>query len=90
MTIASHGKKCTKPWPKSSLPRRFNTSASCWCCGDIIEINSGTFEFNISEKEFPIVIAINSNTNFLLDVLTALDNERAEKQGLRKLGDEIM
>lgn len=57
---------------------------------DIIEINAGTFEFNVSEKEFPIVIAVTSNTNFLLDVLTELDNERAEKQGLRNVGDEMI
>jgi hypothetical protein len=56
---------------------------------DIIEINSGTFEFNISENEFPVVIVIASNTNFLLDVLTELDNERAEKQGLRDMGSEF-
>ncbi len=55
---------------------------------EIIEINSGTFEFSISEHEFPVVINVSSNTNFLLDVLTALDNERAEKQGLRNLSDE--
>ena len=30
------------------------------------------------------------NTNFLLDVLTELDNERAEKQGLRSLGGEMI
>ncbi len=54
----------------------------------IIDINSGTFEFSTSEFEFPIVISISSNTNFLLDVLTELDNERAEKQGLRNLRDE--
>ncbi len=50
---------------------------------EIIEINNGTFEFSTSENEFPVVINISSNTNFLLDVLTELDNERAEKQGLR-------
>lgn len=54
----------------------------------IIEINSGTFEFATSDFEFPIVISISNNTNFLLDVLTELDNERAEKQGLRNLSDE--
>jgi len=54
----------------------------------IIEIGSGTFEFSTSDFEFPVVIAISSNTNFLLDVLTELDNERAEKQGLRNLNDE--
>jgi tetratricopeptide (TPR) repeat protein len=57
---------------------------------EIIEINSGTFEFNISETEFPIVLAVSTNTNFILDVLTELDNERAEKQGLRNVGDELM
>ena len=55
---------------------------------EIIEINSGTFEFSMSETEFPVVISVVSNTNFLLDVLTELDNERAEKQGLRNLKDE--
>ena len=55
----------------------------------IIEINGGTFEFSTSDHEFPVVITITSNTNFLLDVLTELDNERAEKQGLRNVGDEL-
>lgn len=48
----------------------------------IIEINSGTFEFSTAEKEFPVVINISSNTNFLLDTLTQLDTERAESQGM--------
>ena len=51
---------------------------------DIVDINSGTFEFSIAESEFPVVINVSSNTNFILDVLTELDNERAEKQGLRE------
>ncbi len=55
---------------------------------EIIELNSGTFEFTTSETEFPVVIAVASNTNFLLDVLTELDNERAEKQGLLSLNIE--
>ncbi|HEX8287075.1 MAG TPA: DUF4388 domain-containing protein [Pyrinomonadaceae bacterium] len=55
---------------------------------EIIEINSGTFEFSTSENEFSIVISVTSNTNFLLEVLTDLDNERAEKQGLRNLNNE--
>ena len=55
---------------------------------EIIEIGSGTFEFSVSENEFNVVINVSSNTNFLLDVLTELDNERAEKQGLRNLNDE--
>lgn len=57
---------------------------------DIIEISSGTFEFTTSDHEFPVVINIVSNTNFLLDVLTDLDNERAEKDGLRNVADEMM
>jgi hypothetical protein len=57
---------------------------------DIIELNAGTFEFSTSDNEFPVVIAVSSNTNFLLDVLTDLDNERAEKQGLRDLSGELM
>ncbi len=55
---------------------------------EIIEINSGTFEFSTVETEFAVVINVSSNTNFLLDVLTELDNERAEKQGLRNLNTE--
>jgi hypothetical protein len=57
---------------------------------DIIEINSGTFEFSTSDHEFPVVINISNNTNFLLDVLTELDHERAEKQGLRDVGGEMI
>lgn len=57
---------------------------------EIIEINSGTFEFSTSAKEFAVVITVTSNTNFLLDVLTELDNERAEKQGLRDVGREMI
>ncbi len=56
----------------------------------LIEVNSGTFEFSTSDHEFPVVINVSSNTNFLLDVLTELDNERAEKQGLRDVGGEII
>lgn len=57
---------------------------------EIIEINGGTFEFSTSDQEFPVVIPITSNTNFLLDVLTELDNERAERQGLRDVSNELM
>src|SRR5215217_4265604 len=32
---------------------------------DIIEVSEGTFEFTLSESEFPIVINISNNTNFL-------------------------
>ncbi|HBR55905.1 MAG TPA: hypothetical protein DEA22_00275 [Blastocatellia bacterium] len=57
---------------------------------EIIEISSGTFEFSTAENEFPVVINVSSNTNFLLDVLTELDNERAEKQGIREVGSEVI
>ena len=43
----------------------------------IVEINSGTFEFSISSEEFAVFIATSSNTNFILDVLAALDSEKA-------------
>jgi len=56
---------------------------------DIVEINHGTFEFSTSDHEFSVVIAVTTNTNFLLDVLTELDNERAEKQGLRSAGGDM-
>lgn len=55
----------------------------------IVEIGSGTFEFSTSDHEFPIVINVSNNTNFLLDVLTELDHERAEKQGLRDVSSEL-
>ena len=55
----------------------------------IVDINSGTFEFQVSETEFPVMINVVTNTNFLLDVLTELDNERAEKEGLRNVGGEM-
>jgi hypothetical protein len=35
------------------------------------------------------VINITNNTNFLLDVLTELDHERAEQSGLRNVGGEL-
>jgi hypothetical protein len=44
---------------------------------EIVEINSGTFEFSISSEEFAVFIASSSNTNFILDVLAALDSEKA-------------
>jgi hypothetical protein len=55
----------------------------------LIEVNSGTFEFSLADNEFPLVINITNNTNFLLDVLTDLDHERAERQGLRDVGGEL-
>ncbi len=41
----------------------------------IVEINGGTFEFTLSEKEFPVVIQATSNTNLLLDTLSDMDEE---------------
>jgi tetratricopeptide (TPR) repeat protein len=54
----------------------------------IIELNSGTFEFTNSSEDFPIKMVVSSNTNYLLDILTQLDTERAEKQGNRDLSLE--
>lgn len=51
----------------------------------IIELNSGTFEFSTSDEDFPIKMVVSSNTNYLLDILTQLDTEKAEKQGTRDL-----
>jgi hypothetical protein len=56
---------------------------------EIVELASGTFEFQVSEIEFPVVINISTNTNFMLDVLTELDNERAEKDGHRDMAGEM-
>ncbi len=69
------------------MPKQTDTTAKK-AFREIIEINSGTFEFSTAEIEFTVVISVSSNTNFLLEVLTELDNERAEKQGLRNLNDE--
>ena len=55
---------------------------------EIIEINSGVFEFTTAENEFPVIINVANNTNFLLDILTQMDKEKAEKQGLRDLSIE--
>ena len=59
--------------------------------GVIVPIVDLRMKLNISKvdyTEFTVVINVSSNTNFLLDVLTELDNERAEKQGLRNLNVE--
>lgn len=55
---------------------------------EIIEIESGRFEFSVTEEEFPEVIRVNSNKNFLLNTLASLDAERAEKMGTRDLSKE--
>lgn len=54
----------------------------------IVEISAGAFEFSTTSEEFPVVIQVSSNTNFMLDVLTQLDTEKAEKQGMRNLSSE--
>jgi len=51
----------------------------------IIEMSSGTFEFSLSPNEFTVVIDVTSNTNFILDTLTSLETEKAEKSGMRSL-----
>ncbi len=56
----------------------------------IIEMNSGTFEFSISNEDFPVAINVGSNTNFILDILAQMDSEKAEKEGLRDLGRELI
>ncbi len=56
---------------------------------DIIEINSGSFEFSLSEAEFPVVINISSNTNFMLDTLTQLDTERANQLNSNGPGEVV-
>ena len=43
----------------------------------IVEISAGSFEFTLSEKEFPVVIQAPSNTNLLLDTLSDLDEEKS-------------
>lgn len=50
----------------------------------LLEINSGTFEFNTSEDEFPIVISVTANTNFLLDLLAEMETEKM----IREIGEE--
>ena len=46
----------------------------------ILEINSGSFEFSTSADEFPIVISVSANTNFLLDLLAEMDTERMMRE----------
>ncbi len=56
---------------------------------EVIKANSATSEFSASMTEFAVVISITSSANFLLDVLSELDNKQADKQGLRNLKDKI-
>lgn len=50
----------------------------------LLEINSGSFEFNTSEDEFPMVISVTANTNFLLDLLAEMETEKM----IREIGEE--
>jgi len=43
----------------------------------VVEIASGTFEFQKSSQQFPVKIQALSNTNLLLDTLRLLDEKRA-------------
>jgi hypothetical protein len=43
----------------------------------IVELTSGTFDFERSAKEFPVTINVASNTNLILDSLRQLDEEKA-------------
>ena len=55
------------------------------CSGDVgdigfqrvVEITSGTFEFQKSTQQYPVKIQALSNTNLLLDTLRLLDEKRA-------------
>lgn len=44
----------------------------------VVEFTSGTFEFVISINEFPVVIQVTSNTNLLLDTVSAMDEEKRD------------
>lgn len=44
----------------------------------VVEITSGTFEFVLSVTEFPVVIQAASNTNLLLDTVSAMDEENRD------------
>jgi len=43
----------------------------------IVEITSGTFEFQKSSQQFPVTIHATSNTNLLLDTLRQVDENKA-------------
>jgi hypothetical protein len=42
----------------------------------VVEINSGTFEFQKTEAQFPVRIQALSNTNLILDTLRMLDEKK--------------
>jgi len=43
----------------------------------VVEITSGTFEFQKTDEQFPIRIQALSNTNLILDTLRLLDEQKA-------------
>jgi Domain of unknown function (DUF4388) len=43
----------------------------------VVEITSGTFEFQKTEEQFPVRIQALSNTNLILDTLRLLDEQKA-------------
>jgi len=43
----------------------------------VVEITSGTFEFQKTEEQFPIRIQAVSNTNLILDTLRMLDERKS-------------
>jgi len=43
----------------------------------IVEVTSGTFDFEKSAREFPVTINVASNTNLILDSLRQLDEEKS-------------
>lgn len=45
----------------------------------VIEFTVGTFEFTMSVNEFPVVIQATSNTNLLLDTVSAMDEENRDQ-----------
>ena len=46
----------------------------------VVEFTSGVFEFQKSEREFPVTINALSNTNLILDALRQLDEENREEE----------
>jgi tetratricopeptide (TPR) repeat protein len=45
----------------------------------IVEVTSGSFDFNLSKNEFPVRIQALSNTNLILDTLRQMDEEKEGK-----------
>ncbi len=43
---------------------------------EVVEITSGTFEFQKTEEQFPVRIQALTNTNLILDTLRMLDEQK--------------